>query len=111
MALQQTSVPAVTRERIAAYADAVQDHNPMHLDDAFAKQAGLPSVIAHGPFTVALAIDTILAQRGTPPAGVDARLKAPVFPGEPLQFVPTDTGAELRKDDGTVAVTLIVKDA
>ena len=28
----------VTQERVRAYADAAGDHNPIHLDDAFAAQ-------------------------------------------------------------------------
>ena len=37
-----------TREQIAAYAEASGDHNPIHLDEEFAKSVGLPGVIAHG---------------------------------------------------------------
>ena len=41
---------AVTFDRgqVAAYADASGDHNPIHLDDDFARSVGLPGVIAHG---------------------------------------------------------------
>src|SRR5258708_39006077 len=37
-----------TREQIAAYAEASGDHNPIHLDDDFARTVGLPGIIAHG---------------------------------------------------------------
>ncbi|TMD40312.1 MAG: acyl dehydratase, partial [Chloroflexi bacterium] len=37
-----------SREQIAAYAEASGDHNPIHLDDGFARSVGLPGVIAHG---------------------------------------------------------------
>lgn len=37
-----------TVEQIAAYAEASGDHNPIHLDDAFARSVALPGVIAHG---------------------------------------------------------------
>jgi acyl dehydratase len=37
-----------TVEQIAAYAEASGDHNPIHLDDVFARSVGLPGVIAHG---------------------------------------------------------------
>jgi acyl dehydratase len=40
--------PAITREQLAAYADASGDHNPIHLNDAAARLAGLDGVIAHG---------------------------------------------------------------
>ncbi len=40
--------PAITREQLAAYAEASGDHNPIHLNDDFARMAGLDGVIAHG---------------------------------------------------------------
>ena len=40
--------PAITREQLTAYADASGDHNLIHLDDNFARMAGLDGVIAHG---------------------------------------------------------------
>src|SRR5579862_3403994 len=40
--------PAITREQLTAYADASGDHNLIHLDDTFARMAGLDGVIAHG---------------------------------------------------------------
>lgn len=45
-----TSEP-ISRVQIARYAGAVDDFNPMHVDEEFAKAAGMPSVIAHGPLT------------------------------------------------------------
>ena len=101
-----TSEP-VSRVQIARYAGAVDDFNPMHVDEEFAKTAGMPSVIAHGPLTVALALDLVVAQWGAEALkGLSARLSAPVFPGDRLSLVATDEGAEVRKDDGTVALTL-----
>ena len=45
----------VTREDLAAYAVASGDHNPIHQDDEVARSVGLPGVIAHGMYTMALA--------------------------------------------------------
>lgn len=45
----------VTREDLVAYAAASGDHNPIHQDDDVARSVGLPGVIAHGMFTMALA--------------------------------------------------------
>jgi acyl dehydratase len=42
------------REQIAAYAEASGDHNPIHLDDEFARSVGLPGVIAHGMLQMGL---------------------------------------------------------
>lgn len=103
MALQRAETAPLTRVQIARYAGAVDDFNPIHVDEAFATAAGMPSVIAHGPLTVALALDLVVAQLG--PAGLtalDARLTAPVFPGDRLAVVPTEAGARVEKQDGTV---------
>ena len=42
------------RAMLKAYADASGDQNPIHQDEAFAISVGLPNVIAHGMFTMAL---------------------------------------------------------
>jgi acyl dehydratase len=107
MDLTETTTAPVQRVQIARYACAVGDFNPMHLDDDFAKAAGMPSVIAHGPLSVALVLDAIVAQLGADAVrGLKARLTAPVFPGDTLTLVPTDAGAEVRKADGSTAMTL-----
>ena len=45
--------PRVSREILVRYADASGDHNPIHVDPAFARQHGLDDVIAHGMLAVA----------------------------------------------------------
>jgi acyl dehydratase len=45
----------ITREDLVAYAAASGDQNPIHQDDEVARSVGLPGVIAHGMFTMALA--------------------------------------------------------
>jgi acyl dehydratase len=45
----------VTRDDLTAYAEASGDHNPIHSDDEVARSVGLPGVIAHGMYTMALA--------------------------------------------------------
>ncbi len=44
-----------TRAQIAEYAKASGDHNPIHLDDDFARTVGLPGVIAHGMLQMGIA--------------------------------------------------------
>jgi acyl dehydratase len=51
--LPQHSVE-ITREQIKAYAEASGDHNPIHLDEEFARSVGLPGVIAHGMLQMGL---------------------------------------------------------
>lgn len=45
----------IDRKLLVAYANASGDHNPIHQNEEFAKSVGLPDVIAHGMFTMALA--------------------------------------------------------
>jgi acyl dehydratase len=45
----------VTRQDLVAYAEASGDHNPIHQDEDVARSVGLPGVIAHGMYTLALA--------------------------------------------------------
>ncbi len=106
----ETAIGPVSRVQIARYACAVGDFNPMHVDEEFAKAAGMPSVIAHGPLTVALALDAIVGQLGQDALeAAEARLRAPVFPGDALTVVPTAGGAEVRKADGSLAATLVLR--
>lgn len=44
----------VTQERITAFAHTTDDFEPIHLDDARGKEAGLDGTIAHGLYTLAL---------------------------------------------------------
>lgn len=109
MALQEATVGPITRVQIARYAGAVGDFNPIHVDEEFAKGAGLPSVIAHGPLTLALALDAIARQVG-PKAlrRLDARLRSVVVPGDTLTVVPTDEGIEVRNGSGAVVATALL---
>ncbi len=45
----------VTPVQLALFAAASGDHNPLHLDPAFARQAGFERPVVHGMLTMALA--------------------------------------------------------
>ncbi|WP_020668464.1 MaoC family dehydratase [Amycolatopsis nigrescens] len=44
----------ITRDRLVRYAGASLDFNPIHWNEKFAKEVGLPDVIAHGMLTMAM---------------------------------------------------------
>ena len=46
--LVHKTFPPITRHRLALYCGASGDHNPIHVDIDFAKNAGFPDVFAHG---------------------------------------------------------------
>ena len=50
-----SQVFVVHRDDLVRYANASGDHNPIHQDEDVARSVGLPGVIAHGMFTMALA--------------------------------------------------------
>jgi acyl dehydratase len=87
------SLGTLSLEQIVRFSGAVQDFNPIHYDDAFAKAAGLPGVIAQGPLTYLLALDALVAANGVGGIGSFAvRLKAPVQPGATLSVSCTADG-------------------
>jgi acyl dehydratase len=89
----------VTRADLVRYAGASGDFNPIHWSDRFATKVGLPGVIAHGMFTMALVGRAVTAWAGAPDAVVDfgVRFTRPVV-------VPDD-------DQGTeIEVNAVVKE-
>lgn len=77
----------VTAADLKAYADAGGDQNPLHQDDATARAAGFPGVIAHGMFTMGHMAAAVVAWAGDPAAvvAISAQFRAPVFLGERIE--------------------------
>jgi acyl dehydratase len=77
-----------TREQIAAYAEASGDHNPIHLDDDFARTVGLPGIIAHGMLQMGL-MATVAAEAAGGPDRLRrlyCRFAGMVLPGDTVTF-------------------------
>jgi acyl dehydratase len=95
-----TQIPAltktVTREQIAAYAEASGDHNPIHLDEAFARSVGLGGVIAHGLLNLAFLSQCLTDWVQDPGRlkGLSCRFSAPVRPGDTITFGGTVTAKD-----------------
>ena len=73
------------------YAEPSGDHNPIHVDDEFAKKVGLPGIILQGLCTMAfshkMAVDHLTSDRD--PLRVKelyVRFARPVIPGQTLTF-------------------------
>ncbi len=70
-----TELPAqsfpVTRATLVQYAGASGDFNPIHWNEKFALEVGLPDVIAHGMFTMAEAARVVTDWVGDPGAVVE----------------------------------------
>ncbi|KLN33418.1 MaoC family dehydratase [Cellulosimicrobium cellulans] len=107
-----TRTVEVDRARLVRYAGASGDFNPIHWNDAFAAEVGLPGVIAHGMFTMGAAVALVEDWAGDPGAVVDyqTRFTRPVpvpNPGVATLEV-TGTVGVVDTDAGTVRVDLTV---
>jgi acyl dehydratase len=83
-----------TKEQIAAYAEAGGDHNPIHLDDEFARSVGLPGVIAHGLLQMGI-LGTVAAEAAGGPGRLRrlfVRFAGMVRPGDTVTFTATPDG-------------------
>ena len=98
-----TQTFTVTRADLLAYAAASGDHNPIHQDEEVARAVGLPGVIAHGMYTLALAARAADTWAGAPGRVVElgAKFTKPVV-------VPEDgTQVEIEgtwRDERTIAL-------
>src|SRR6187402_2393940 len=74
-------------EDIRAFAEASGDHNPLHLDDEFAKQTRFGRRIAHGMLGASL-ISAVIANhlpgQGCIYLGQTLKFVAPAYPGDTL---------------------------
>jgi acyl dehydratase len=81
----------ITRADLVRYAGASGDFNPIHWSDRVATGVGLPNVIAHGMFTMALAGRAVTAWTGDPGALVEFHVRF----GRPVVVPDDDAGAEV----------------
>ena len=99
----------VTRADLVRYAG---DFNPIHWNERIATEVGLPDVIAHGMYTMALAGRAVTDWTGDPTALVEYNVRF----GRPVVVPDDDRGAEVTVtgkvgavlDDGRFRVDLTV---
>jgi acyl dehydratase len=101
----------VTRADLVRYAGASGDFNPIHWSDRVATGIGLPGVIAHGMFTLALAGRAVSQWAGGP----DRVLELGARFTKPVQVPDDEHGAEVEVtgtvssvEDGLARVELTV---
>ncbi|BCJ52399.1 MaoC family dehydratase [Actinoplanes sp. NBRC 14428] len=81
----------VTRADLVRYAGASGDFNPIHWSERFATSVGLPGVIAHGMYTMALAGRAVGVWAGAPDAVVEYGVRFT----RPVPVPDTDEGTEV----------------
>ncbi|HEY0508754.1 MAG TPA: MaoC family dehydratase [Blastococcus sp.] len=102
----------VTRADLIRYAGASGDFNPIHWNQRVATSVGLPDVIAHGMFTMALTGRAVTDWTGDPGALVDYQVRF----GRPVVVPDDEDGAEVTVrgkvgallEDGRVRIDLTV---
>ena len=99
MSIEQLSVgqsaqseKTVTQADIVAFADISGDHNPVHLDAAFAATTPFKGIIAHGMLSasfISAILGTELPGEGTIYLGQNLKFLAPVRIGDTVRTVVT----------------------
>ena len=79
----------VRQSQVERYADASEDHNPIHIDENFARQTPLGGTIAHGMLILAYVSEMLTAAFGDAygvHGSLDARFKQPARPGDVIRI-------------------------
>jgi acyl dehydratase len=111
--LLPTSTVTITRADLVRYAGASGDLNPIHWNERTAVDAGLPGVIAHGMFTMALAARHVADWAGDPTAvsAFSTRFTKPVVVPDDEDGAAIELGGKVtaRDDDGVLTVSVTAK--
>ncbi len=110
----ETQVYTVTRADLVRYAGAAGDFNPIHWSDRVATSVGLPGVVAHGMYTLALAGRALTAWVGEPArvATFGGRFTKPVVvPDDDQGTDVTVSGVVTDVEEGIATIDLTVTNA
>jgi acyl dehydratase len=103
----------VTRRDLVRYAGAALDFNPIHWNEKFAKDVGLPDVIAHGMLTMALAGRVLTQWVGDPGKIIEytVRFTRPVVVPNDDKGAAVELSGKVRaiNEDGTVRVDIMAR--
>jgi acyl dehydratase len=108
-----TQLPPLTvrfsRERLVRYAGASTDFNPIHYSEHFARQAGLPDVIAHGMLTMGIALRVVTNWVGDPSRVIScsARFPRPVVVPDDADGVDVELGGSVSAIEGSLVTVTI----
>ena len=75
----------LTQDMLHRYADASGDHNPIHIDEAFAKTTPMQGTIAHGMLVLSFISEMMagaFGERWLASGSLDVRFRAPARPGD-----------------------------
>jgi len=108
---EATRVRTVTDADIAGFADVSGDHNPVHLDEAFARTTPFGGRIAHGMLSAAWISALIAGELPGPGSiylGQTLSFRRPVRPGDEVTVRVAVTAVDREKGRVTLATTCTV---
>ncbi|NBO21108.1 MAG: MaoC family dehydratase, partial [Rhodobacteraceae bacterium] len=95
--MQRSLLKTITDRDIELFAEVSTDHNPVHLDDDYARDTMFHGRIAHGMLTAGL-ISAVIGEQlpghGTVYLGQSLRFLAPVRPGDTVRAEVTVTAID-----------------
>jgi acyl dehydratase len=101
-------VENLSRTQIVQYAGASGDFNPIHHDEVFARQAGYPSVFAHGMLSMGLTGSLLTNWLGDGVLGsFGVRFVRQVWPGDSLTGQASVTKLEPGDGEGRVEIEIV----
>jgi len=96
------------------YRDASGDTNRIHVDEVYAKEAGLPGIIVHGLCTMAMCgsvmVDCVAGGDPARLARLAVRFSRPVVPGDDLTVAVFDAGGGAYAFEARAHGKLVVRD-
>jgi 3-hydroxybutyryl-CoA dehydratase len=107
-------VKQLSQEQIGRYADASGDHNPIHVDEAFARATPFGGTLAHGMLVLASIAEMLAAGLGEAwlsRGRLRVRFRAPARPGDTItararpQNAAGSYAVEVRNQDGEVLIS------
>ena len=79
---------AISQDQLDAYADASGDHNPLHLDPAFAEGTQFGGIIAHGMLTLGFVgelVASVFGQYWLNTGALNVRFRGPAYLGDQVR--------------------------
>lgn len=104
-----TRTKTITDADIRGFADIVDDHNPIHLDEDYAAQTPFKKRIAHGMLVASIisaALANDLPGPGTVYLGQEVKFKKPVYIGDTITATVTVTAYREERKIATLSTQI-----
>lgn len=114
-ALLPTIVKDIDQERILRWADLSEDHNRLHVDEAYARETRFKGTIAHGPMSLTFLNELMMSCFGEGWADggrlLDVRFVAPIRPGDRILIGGKIKAIDAKKAHQEVECELLIETA